>query len=437
MSELALLGGEKAVTKDAEDIFKKVPDDVMEKMDEAVLDVLHKWKMSGKDVTKDFEEGFANWHNTEYGLTYTNGTSAIMASLFGLGVGQGDEVICPSITYWASSVQIYSLGATPVFADIDPETLCIDPEDIEKKITEDTKAIVVVHYAGLPADMDAIMELAEEHDIKVLEDASHAHAALYKGKMVGTIGDVGAFSLMAGKSFGVGEAGILITDDREVYERALIFGHYSRHKELTIDYLKEGAHLPWGGVKGRVNQINSAIGLIMLDFFPKQVEEVSKAMNYFWDLLEDVPGVKAHRSERRDTTKGAWYFPLGLYNREELGGLSVKRFTEAVQAEGCDIGIGINKALHPHPLFKTIDIYNQGQPTRIANAERDVRELDGDLPVTEKIQERVFRTPLFYRFKPELIEEYANAVKKVANNYKELLEDDPGNPESLGMFFRY
>lgn len=438
MSKLAIFGGPEAVQSDSREVFTRIPAVVMKEMDEAVLDVLHNWKMSGKDITIEFEKGYADWHNMKYGLGFNNGTASIQAAMFAAGVGKGDEVICPSVTYWASILQVFSLGGTVVFADIDPDTLNIDPADIEKKITDKTKAIMVVHYSAYPADMDPIMEIARKHDIKVIEDVSHAHGALYKGKMVGTIGDVSAFSLMSGKSFAVGEAGILLTNQREIYERAVIFGHYSRYNDITIDYLKKGAGLPWGGIKGRVHQMSSALGLVQLKFYPEQMKEINKAMNYFWDLLENTPGVKAHRPARdSNTTKGGWYFPLGHYRPEELGGLSVTRFCQALQAEGVPSTPGCNTALHDHPVFNDIDIYQDGQPTRIANSEHDIYQVQGELPVAENIQPRIFKIPLFYKYRPEIIREYADAIKKVAANYQELLSGDPGNPEQMGMLFRY
>ena len=133
------------------------------------------------------------------------------------------------------------------------------PDDIERKITDKTKAILLFIIAQ-DLDMDRIMGIAKKHNLKVIEDVSHAHGALYKGKMVGTFGEVTAFSCMSGKSFAIGEAGIMLTNDREIYERAAIFGFYERAPELTIDYLKAGAGLPWGGYKYRMHQMSSAVG---------------------------------------------------------------------------------------------------------------------------------------------------------------------------------
>ena len=201
---LALLGGEKFVKTERPELFAWPI--VTERHEKAVLEVLRGRKMSGIEITKEFEKKYAESLGRKYALACNNGTAAILGAMYGVGVEHGDEVISPSITYWASVAQAYSLGATPVFADIDTDTLCVNPDDIEHRITPRTKAIIVVHYAGMPAEMDAIMKIAGRHNLKILEDASHAHGALYKGKQVGTFGDVAAFSLMTGKALAIGES---------------------------------------------------------------------------------------------------------------------------------------------------------------------------------------------------------------------------------------
>jgi perosamine synthetase len=432
-SKLAIFGGEKAVRSNQGDIFTWPV--ITKEDEEAVLEVLRRGGMSGTDVTREFEKEFAAWQGTKYALGYCNGTSALQAAMYGCNVGVGDEILCPSVTYWASAVQVFSLGGTVVFADIDPESLCIDPMDIEKRITDRTKAIVVVHYLGHPADMDPIIDIAKKHNLKVIEDVSHAQGGLYKGRKLGTIGHVGAMSLMAGKSFAIGEAGMLVTDDVEIYERAIAFGHYERFNEsMKTEYLRPYTGLPMGGYKHRMHQLSSAVGRVQLKYYDERCEEIRKAMNYFWDLLEGVPGLKAHRPPKDSGSNMAgWYAARGIYKPEELGGLSVSRFTEAVRAEGFDgCYPGCNKPLHTHPLFQTCDVYGHGKPTRIANSSRDVRALDSDLPVSEEFGFMAYSIPWFKQYRPEIIEEYANAFRKVAENYKELLDGDKGNPESLG-----
>jgi dTDP-4-amino-4,6-dideoxygalactose transaminase len=406
---------------------------VNKEMEDGVLEVLRAGNMSGTDITAKFERQFADWHGRKYGIGTSSGTAAIHLALFGAGIGRGDEVICPTITYWASCIQLYSLGATVVFTDVDPETLCIDPDDIEHRITEKTKAIIVVHYCGYPADMDKIMPIAKKHNLKVIEDVSHAHGTLYKGKMTGTFGDVAGFSLMSGKSFAIGEAGILITDDDLIRQRAEAFGLYEREADLTLPEIAAGKGLPWGGYKYRMHQMSSVVGVAQMKKYPTEMAEIDKAMNYFWDALEGTPGIKGIRPAKDSgSTMGGWYACLGHYKKEELGGLSATRFCEALTAEGVDTIPGCNKALNPHPIFNTIDVYNDGKPTRIAFSDRDLRQPEGSFPIAEEIQFKVFRAPWFKHFRPEVIDQYVAAFKKVAANYNDLLAGDEGDDEEGG-----
>jgi perosamine synthetase len=439
-SKLALFGGPKAIRSEEGDMFTWPI--VTEEDEDAVLEVLRKGGMSGTDVTMKFEKEFAQWQGSRYALGFNNGTAAIQSAMYGCGVGVGDEVICQSVVYWAAIAQVFSLGGTMVFADIDKDTLCIDPDDIERKITNRTKAIVVVHYLGHPADMDRIMEIAKRRGVKVIEDVSHAQGGMYKGRKLGTIGDVGAMSLMSGKSFAIGEGGMLVTDDIGIYERAIALGHYERFgKDITTESLKPYIGLPLGGYKYRMHQLSSAMGRVQLKYYDERCAEIRRSMNYFWDLLEGVPGIRAHRvSEKEGSNMAGWYAAHGLYRPEELKGLSVTRFTEAVRAEGAYMcSPGCNSALHTHALYNTCDVYGHGKPTRIANSDKDVRQFDGNLKLSEEIGSLIYWIPWFKKFRPQIIEEYANAFRKAAENYEELIAGDPGDPPQIGgwHFFRH
>ena len=434
-NELALFGGPKTVSDESGDMFTWPI--VTKEHESAVLEVLRAGNMSGLDVTKEFENRYAEAIGMKYALACNNGTAAIHSAFFGMGIGVGDEVICPSLTYWASIISVYSLGATPVFAEVAPDTLCLDPNDIEHRITPRTKAIVVVHYAAMPAEMDAIMAVARKHGVKVFEDCSHAHGALYKGKEVGTIGDASGFSLMSGKSFVTGEGGIMFTNHQETFERALLFGHYARHGEIELEEPKRWIGLPCGGVKYRMHQLSSAFGLVQLKLYPQQMAEIDKAMNTFCDLLEGTPGVKPIRPEKgSNTTKGGWYFSRAKFDGQELGGLSVRRFSEAVEAEGSICGEGCNKPLHTHPLFSEMDVYGHGKPTRQANLPEsvDVVQSEGSLPISERINGEVCGIPWFKHFRPDVIEQHAEAFKKVAANYEDLLESDKDKEQDGGGY---
>ncbi|HEV7213806.1 MAG TPA: DegT/DnrJ/EryC1/StrS family aminotransferase [Chloroflexota bacterium] len=429
---LALFEGPKARQIDPGDIFRWPI--VTEEDEEAVLEVLRRGAMSGLDVTKQLELEYAAWQGSRFALAMSSGTAALHSAMFGCKVGVGDEIICPSITYWASALPAFSLGATVVFAEVDPQTLCLDPEDLEHRITEHTKAIVVVHYVGYPADMDPIVAVARRHGIKVIEDVSHAHGSLYKGRKVGTLGDVAAASLMSGKALATGEGGILTTDDPEIYERALAFGHYERFdgKQTTAD-LSSYAGLPLGGYKYRMHQLTAAVARVQLRHYDARMARIQQAMHAFWDQLAGVPGLHPHRPAKDSgSTMGGWYSPHGLYRPEELAGLSVTRYAQAVRAEGAPCAPGVSAPLHLHPLFNTADVYGHGKPTRLANSDRDVRQPRGSLPVSERVGAHAFSIPWFKHHRPEVIEQYAAAFRKPAEQHPDLLPGDPGNPAQLG-----
>jgi perosamine synthetase len=270
--------------------------------------------------------------------------------------------------------------------------------------------------------MDPIMEIAEKHGVKVIEDVSHAHGGLYEGRLVGTIGHISAMSIMSGKALPCGEGGFLLTNDRLLWERAVAFGHYERTRQVLEDpALKHFAGLPWGGHKYRMHQLSSTVGRVQLRHYRERMAEIQKAMNCFWDLLEDVPGIKAHRPPKASgSTMGGWYAAHGLYRAEQLNGLDIERFTEAVNAEGCATHAGANIPLHLHPLLNEADIYGHGKPTRIANTDRDLRQGPGSLPVTESIPRTCYSIPWFKHYRPPIIEEHALAFRKVAEHADEL-----------------
>jgi len=401
---------------------------VNQEIEDAVLDVVRRNAFSATDITERFEKEFARWIGRDYGICYCNGTLSLQAAMYAVGLGAGDELICPTKTYWASCLPAVSLGASIVFCNIQPDTLSMDPDDLERCLSPRTKAIMVVHYVGYPADMDRICAFAKKHGLKIIEDVSHAQGGHYKGRKVGTFGDVAAMSLMSQKSFSAGEMGILVTDDREIYERAMAYSHYERNRAGFVDeteYLKRYHYMPLGGMKGRVNQVGPAIGLVRLKDYDEKIREVQKAMNYFVDLLEGVPGLHPIRPKEEGSDMAGWYSAQIIYKSEELGGLSADRFMDAVYEEtGYRGSVGGNAPLHTHPYFKDFDLFQLGKPTRIAFADRDVRELDEALKPSEEIV--CVSIPGFRVYLPEYIEQYAMGYRKVAENYQQILDADGG-----------
>lgn len=436
MEQLALKGGPKAIDFCPPKELFHWPI-ITSEDEEAVLDVLRKNTMSGTDITEQFEREFAQWQQRKYAVAYCNGTLSLQAAMFASGLGAGDEIICPSKTYWASCIQAVNFGASVVFADIEEETLCLDPEDLERCIGPNTKVIMVVHYLSSPAKIDRIMEIARKHNIKVIEDVSHAQGGYYKGQKLGTFGDIAAMSLMSGKSFAAGEMGILVTDDRECYERAMAYSHYERNNQNYIretEYLKKYYHMPLGGMKGRVNQMSAAQARVQLKYYDERCAEIRKAMNYFLDLIEGVPGIRTVRANEKEGSNNAgFYASHARYLSAELGGLPLSLFCQALRAEGVAVHPGANLPLHSHPYFRDFDLMRLGKPSRIAFSQRDVRELDGALKVTEKIE--LFSLPWFKKFLPEYIEKYAEAIKKIVRDVGQLEGLQTGGSESGRWFF--
>lgn len=397
--------------------------------EQACLEVIRKNKFSGTDITIDLQNKFAAWQGRKYALAFTNGTMSIAAAMYAIGLGAGDEIICPTKTYWGSATPALNLGAAPVFCNIN-DRLSMDPGDIERCIGPRTKAIMVVHYFGYPADMDRILPIVRKHGLRVIEDVSHAHGTLYKGKKVGTFGDAAAMSMMSTKAFAAGELGMLVTDDKQIYERALSYGHYERNNEKFIDdpAILRYAHIALGGVKGRANQLSSVLALGQLKHFDERSEEIDRAMQYFCDGIEGMRGLHPLRPEKDSgSTMGGWYLPQGVYYPEEVGGLSSGRFAQALRAEITGFGTweGANFCLHTHPLFRDFDFFRLGKPTRIAFTERDVRELDAACKPSESIY--CMSLPAFRKHMPEYIDKYIEAFRTVSENCEQLLETEGKN----------
>jgi len=426
-SSLALLGGTPAIAVPPSPGLFEWPI-ITSEDEEAVLDVLRRGAMSGNEISKEFEREYAEWAGTRFALTYPNGTEALRAAFWACGVGAGDEIICPSLTYWASCTPALSLGAAVNFADVHRDTLCIDPADIEHRIGPRTRLIVAVHIIGHPCDMDPIMDIARRHGIKVVEDISQAAGARYKGRALGTFGDVACTSLMSGKGLAAGEGGMMTTNDRTIYERCISYGFYERtgvpsrfnapDAQVSMEELTPYIGVPMGGFKHRLNQLSSAMGRVQLRHYPERMREIQAAMNRFWDMLDGAPGLKAHRVDGADgSTMGGWYTPRGLYRAEEAGGLSCERFCEAVRAEGFDYcWSGFYPPLHLHPVFNTADLFRQGRPTMVAFGQRDVRQGPGSLPVSESVDDITYFVPAFKKDRPADIRRYADAFRKVAEN---------------------
>ncbi len=273
------------------------------------------WISAKGRFVKEFEDGIAKYLGVNHAVSVSNGTVALHLALMALGIGEGDEVILPSLTYVASANAVTYTGATPVFADSLHESWQIDPEDVERKITEKTRAIMVVHLYGQPCDMDAIMKIAKKHDLFVVEDCAEAFGSKYKGKYVGSFGDISAFSFYGNKTITTGEGGMVVTNDRVLYERA------SHMKDQGLAFDREYWH-DIVGYNYRMTNICAAIGLAQLEqadnFIARKVQVAKWYMEYLKDTPVEVPPAV------KDTENTFWMFSILLPSADQRDDLRAK-----------------------------------------------------------------------------------------------------------------
>lgn len=301
----------------------------------AVVEVLKSDYLTTGPKIAEFEKKFAEYVGVKYAVAVANGTAALHVAMLAAGVGEGDEVITTPITFAASANCALYCGATPVFADINPHTYNIDVNDIEKKITSRTKVVVPVHFTGQPCDMDAIMEVAEKHNLMVIADGSHALGAKYKGNSVFQYGDMVTCSFHPIKHITTGEGGIIVTDNEDLYKKLILFRTHgiTRNEELL-----EENHGPWYyeqlelGYNYRMNDFQAALGISQLDkadMFVKRRREIAKKYD---EAFRDVPGITVpYQAEFGESGYHLYVIQVASHRKEIF---------EALRAEG--IGVNVN-----------------------------------------------------------------------------------------------
>jgi len=422
--QLAILGGPKAVTIEDYEQWQPPIDREIELCTRVIRDRAYSQTNSG--IPAEFERRFREFVGAEFCLSQNNGTSALLAAYFAVGVGPDDEVIVPTYTWVCSFSPATLLGARPVFCDIDPPTLLMDPADVERRITDRTRAICVVHLFGNVCDMDAIMTIARKHDIPVIEDASHSTGATWGGKQVGTIGDVGCFSMQGavpwGKPIPGGEGGVVVTNNRHYYERILMFGHLNRTgmaDEITEPQFRNIAAIGFACLKLRAHALACAIGIAGMETVEYRNRRLRENVAAIYRGLEGVPGV--HPPARYPKAEWAGFYgnPHGIYQPDELGGLPAERFIEALAAEGAPTGGRCYPLYHLEPPYaEGMPFYDDGRGP-LTGDYRGYRR--GDFPQAEEVHPRIIAFPAPIDPKEGFIEQYCAAVAKVAANYQALL----------------
>ena len=416
MGKLSLTGGSKAVTVDPTQV--RVPA-VREAEIQAVVDLMRKGEISVSPLVEEFEAEFAEYVGCAYGLASNSGTSSIHEGLAGVGVPPGGEVITPSFTFGPAAATILAARGVPVFCDVERETQNIDPEAVRRKITPRTHAIMVVHVWGNPCDMGPILDIAREHGLAVVEDCSHAHGATWHGKKIGSIGDVGCFSLQGSKLVKAGEGGMLTTDSREVYERAAALGRSEKIRSFPDDSPFHQC-LPLGcGFKHRPHPLGMALAREQLRDLDER-NEIRDSQGARLDAaLAEMPGVIPQRV--LPDCRRVYAYHYAGYDAAELGGVSIEVFVRALSAEGVRCGrIGYGR-LHDVPLFADGSPYQEGCLGKCPYVKATAELACGPLPVTERLRTQAFSAaPRFEVECPELVDQYIDAYRKVTSAVDEL-----------------
>ena len=316
----------------------------------AVVEVLKSdWLTTGPKVA-EFEEAVADYVGAKYAVAVSSGTAALHCAMYALGIGTGDEVIVPPITFAATANCVVFQGGTPVFADVDPDTLLLNPEKVEEKITENTKAIIAVDYAGHPCDYDSLRKIADKNNLLLVADACHALGAKYKGQKVGSLADLNIFSFHPVKHITTGEGGMITTDDTELAGRMRLF----RNHGITTDHHQREKQGSWFyemtdlGFNYRITDFQCALGISQLRKLPNFLERRHEIAAHYDEALAGLPGIKP-LAVRPDALHAYHLYVV----RVDSGASGVDR--TAVFTSLRENGIGINVhyiPVHLHPFYR-------------------------------------------------------------------------------------
>lgn len=422
MSELALLGGPAAVTNPPGEMWVQVNEEVKAAVN-ALMDAGVVSIGGPTGVIGEFEAAFAAMTGSRHALCMNSGTATLHSAYFAVGVGPGDEVLCPAYTWHASATPIIHCGATPVFCDIRPESMTLDPEDVERRITDRTKAICAVHVWGNVCDMDRLCEIARSHKVALIEDASHAHGALWKGRPVGSFGEVGCFSMQGSKSVSGGESGVAVTDSAELYDRMVLLGHFGRPRQGAVDVVNTIGDMSLG-IKYRAHPWAIAMANVGLKRLPELNAKRTANSAFLNDQLRDCPGLTVF-DPLPGATRGGFLEYKFLVTPEALSVASRERIVQAMQAEGAPVTADrysdLNFTyglLHAAPLFNEVDRRALGgcfyDPTR------SEPPLKPSLPVAEDLNQRLISLPGFIDVTRESLAEVAAAMRKVMGMLEKL-----------------
>jgi len=407
---LALEGGPKA-KRHPYGTGKRFGREEMRQLEEALAQETL-FYVSGTKV-KELCSRFARMVHAKHCTATSSGTAAIHVALGTVGIRPGDEVITSPITDFGTVIGILYQNAIPTFADLDPHTYNMDPASVEKAVTRKTRAILVVHLAGNPADMDGIRRVAKRHKLAVIEDCAQSILARYKGRHVGTIGDVGCFSLNDFKHISVGDGGLVVTNHEDWAQRMSMFADKNYRRTPGGSPLREIAAL---APNYRMTELQGAVGVAQLG----KVDWICRRRNHIGDGYTEgiagIPGVHPHR-----VTPGGWctyWFYMFRVDPDVLG-CTREEFTEALAAEGVAASAGyIPSPLYRWEIFRNLTVYpGSGCPYDCKHARKGVHYPAGLCPESERILATAIKLPVNEFFTATDVRETTAAIRKVAAHF--------------------
>jgi len=345
------------------------------------------WISSEGPFIKKFEECMASFIGRKYAVAVTNGTAALEVAVEALGIGKGDEVIMPSFTIISCTQAVVKAGAKPVLIDSEYDTFNMKVEDIEAKITSNTKAIMVVHIYGLPVDMNPILELASKYNLKIIEDAAEMHGQTYNGKMCGSFGDISIFSFYPNKHITTGEGGMVLVDDEVLYERCKSLRNLCFSPDGNKRFIHE--ELGWNL---RMTNIQAALGVAQLERIDEFVAKKRWMGNLYQELLSDIKAINLPIKQKNFAENIYWVFALTLKDK-------YPKKAKDVMKELGSYGIGTRPffyPMHKQPVFNKMGLFS-----------------DDNLPNAEKLYERGFYIPSGMALTENQIKEVSRVLHEV------------------------
>ena len=428
MSKLALLGGDSAVSL-KEPVWPQIGEPEIAALNEAIeasqTDSTYFNSMSGEGPVAAFEVSMERYYGRAHAIATSSCAAALQVALYAAGVGAGDEVIASPYT-WGQTVSpiLHQLGV-PVFADIDPDSYCMDPATIEAAITERTKAILVVHIFGHPADMDPIMDIARRHDLPVIEDCAQAMGAKYKGRAVGTLGDLACFSFGDGKQIIGGDGGCVLTDNDLFYQRLVAIGSHTSRQERDISDPELIPYIDSLTYTFRMHPIAAVIVNAQLDFLEQWHQERRRNHHRLSAGLAGIPCISP--VAEADGVEHCFHIYGPSFVSAEAQGVSRETYVAAIEAEGVPFSMGyVREPIYLRKRFQDRRyFFGRGMPWAAHPGSGDLYKR-GDCPVAER---RCAESELQVKWSSSLrgdqsalVDQYLDAFGKVAENLDELRE---------------